>query len=47
MQIDLVKYYITNSKFIQELKKVLNTEIPEGYIEVNATTHQSFSQDRT
>jgi len=36
MQIDLVKYMMPFKTFKRELSDVLNTKIPEGYIEVNA-----------
>jgi len=36
MQIDLVKYMSAFRNFAKELDDVLDTKIPEGYIEVNA-----------
>lgn len=36
MQIDLVKYMSAFRNFGKELDDVLDTKIPEGYIEVNA-----------
>ncbi len=36
MQIDLVKYYMTKESFKKALKNLLHTEIPKGYIEINA-----------
>ena len=36
MQIDLVKYYMTKESFKKTLKNLLHTEIPKGYIEINA-----------
>ena len=40
MQIDLVKYYMTLNTFKKELNNLLNTKIPEGYIEVDAKKHK-------
>ena len=40
MQIDLVKYYMTLKTFKEELNNLMNTKIPEGYIEVNAKENQ-------
>ena len=36
MQIDLVKYMMTLGNFKKELSDLLNTKIPEGYVELNA-----------
>jgi len=36
MQIDLVKYMMSLGNFKKELSDLLNTKIPEGYVELNA-----------
>jgi len=40
MQIDLVKYMMSLKTFEKELNDLLNTRIPEGYIEVDARKHK-------
>jgi|TARA_R110001583_G_scaffold75141_1_gene207207 hypothetical protein len=40
MQINLVKYYLTLNTFKKELRELLDTQIPEGYEEVNAKVYK-------
>jgi len=36
VQIDLVKYYITNKQLVKLLDKHMNVEIPKGYRVIDA-----------
>ena len=47
MQIDLVKYMSAFRNFAKELDDVLNTKIPEGYIEVNAKKRKKSQKARS